>query len=193
MNAESRRTLSEAESKEMLASFGVPFARESRAQDALSAREAAEAIGFPVALKLNGDAIAHKTERGLVRLGLSDPQSVQEAAEDLLARARPEDGEVDLLVAEMIAGQRELIAGLVRDPQFGACVVLGLGGVLTEALGDAVFAAAPLTREDAESLVDGLENGEWLTKAFRGEPPLDPGAARSRSRGVSGWVGVHLG
>lgn len=185
MTTESRRTLSEAESKEMLASFGIPFARESRAQDAPSASEAAEAIGFPVALKLNGDAIAHKTERGLVRLGLSDPQSVKEAADDLLARARPEDGEVDLLVAEMIAGQRELIAGLVRDPQFGACVVLGLGGVLTEALGDAVFAAAPLTRQDAESLIDGLENGAWLTRAFRGEPPLDREALADLLEGLS--------
>ena len=135
MPAEPQRTLSEAESKELLSAFGLPFARELRAPDPEAALAAGLEIGFPVALKLNGDAIAHKTERGLVRLGLSDAESLKEAAGALLSQARPEDGPVDLLVAEMVSGQRELIVGLVRDPQFGACVLLGLGGVLTEALG----------------------------------------------------------
>ena len=185
MGADTRRTLSEAESKKLLGAFGIVFARESRAPDAQAALEAASDIGFPVALKLNGDAIAHKTERGLVRLGLSDSKSLADSAEALLALARPEDGQVDLLVAEMVAGQRELIAGLVRDPQFGACVVLGLGGVLTEALGDAVFAAAPLSRQDAESLIDGLSNKDWLTRPFRGEPALHRSALADLLEGLS--------
>ena len=185
MPAEPQRTLSEAESKELLSAFGLPFARELRAPDPEAALAAGLEIGFPVALKLNGDAIAHKTERGLVRLGLSDAESLKEAAGALLSQARPEDGPVDLLVAEMVSGQRELIVGLVRDPQFGACVLLGLGGVLTEALGDAVFAAAPLSRQDAERLIDGLENGDWLTQAFRGEPPLDRAALADLLEGLS--------
>ena len=72
------------------------------------------------------------------------------AAAELLALARPEDGPVQLLVAEQVRGRRELIAGLVRDPQFGPCVVLGLGGIFTEALGDVVFAAAPLAPGEAQ-------------------------------------------
>src|SRR5262249_14526910 len=79
---------------------------------------------FPVVAKLCGGAIAHKSERGLVRLGLATPEAVRAAAADLLARARPEDGAVRVLVAEQVRGLRELIAGVVRDPVFGACVML---------------------------------------------------------------------
>src|SRR5256712_2481128 len=113
------------------------------AADAAAAALAASEIGFPVALKLCGDAIAHKTERNLVRLGLADPVAVRAAAAGLLALGRPEDGDVALLVAEMVRGRRELIAGVVRDPQFGPCVMLGVGGILAEAVGAVVFAAAP--------------------------------------------------
>jgi acetyltransferase len=167
------RTLSEHESKAILGAAGVPIAREAVAADAAAAARAAESLGFPVVLKLCGDAIAHKTERDLVRLGLGDAAAVRRAAGELLAKARPEDGAVSLLVAEMVRGRRELIAGLVRDPQFGPCVLLGLGGILTEALGDVVFAAAPLTRADALAMIGRLRASHLLTKPFRGEPPVD--------------------
>jgi acyl-CoA synthetase (NDP forming) len=133
------RTLSEHASKEIVAAYGVRLAREVNAADSASAVAAAREIGFPVVLKLAGDGIAHKTERGLVRVGLSDEAAVESEAVELLGLARPEDGEVSLLVAEQVRGQRELIAGVVRDPQFGPCVLLGLGGILAEAIGDAVF------------------------------------------------------
>ncbi len=166
-------TLSEHASKAILADYGVRFALEREVVDAASAVAAAKEIGFPVVLKLCGDAIAHKSERGLVRLGLGDVEAVETAASALLAAARPEDGEVSLLVAEQVGGSRELIAGLVRDPQFGPCVLLGLGGILTEALGDVVFAVAPFDREVALGLVDGLAASHLLTRAHRGEPAID--------------------
>ena len=128
--------LSEHASKELLARYDIPFAREELVESADAAAAAAARIGYPVAIKLCGDGIAHKTERNLVRLNASDVTAVKIAAAELLALARPEDGEVGLLVAEMVSGSRELIAGLVRDPQLGGCVMLGLGGILTEALGD---------------------------------------------------------
>lgn len=168
-----RSTLSEAASKELLAGYGVPFARERSAADADAAVGAAEAVGLPVALKLCGDAIAHKTERGLVRLGLGDAASVRAAAQELLAKARPEDGPVSLLVAEMVRGRRELIAGLVRDPSFGPCVLLGLGGILAEALRDVVFASPPLSRAEALRLPERLRASELVTQPFRGEPAVD--------------------
>ncbi len=167
------RTLSEAASKALLREFGVPFAAERVVADPEAAVRAAEEIGFPVVVKLGGVGIAHKSERGLVRLGLTDAVSVRSASKELLAAARPEDGVVELLVAERVSGHRELIAGLVRDPQFGPCVVLGLGGILTEALGDVVFAAAPLTRQEAGRLVDRLSAAHLLTRPFRGEPAVD--------------------
>ena len=166
-------TLSEHASKALLAPFGIPFARETLAADANEAARAATALGFPVVLKLCGDRIAHKTERGLVRLSLGDETAVRRAAAELLAAARPEDGPVTLLVAEQVRSLRELIAGIVRDPQFGPCVMLGMGGVLAEALGDVTFAAAPVTHAEARRMVEGLTSRALLTQTLRGEPGAD--------------------
>ncbi|HIF97674.1 MAG TPA: hypothetical protein EYQ54_11720 [Myxococcales bacterium] len=178
-------TLSESASKDLLAEFGIPFAREGRATSVAEAVSIAEAMGFPLVVKLSGDGIAHKTERGLVEVGLGDVQAVKAAAESLLGKARPEDGVVELLVAEQILGARELIAGLVRDPQFGACVVVGLGGILAEALQDVVFAATPLTSGEAEGLIDRLGAAHLVTEPFRGEPRLDRAALAKVLLGLS--------
>ncbi len=166
------RTLSEPDSKALVAAYGVPVPGEATAEDAPAAADAADAMGYPVVLKLAGDSIAHKTERGLVRLGLSNRAAVEGSAAELLGLARADDGAVELLVAPMIAGDRELIAGMFRDPQFGPLVAFGLGGVLAEAIGDVVFAPAPLDRADAGSLIDRLATQEVLAE-FRGQPPVD--------------------
>jgi acetyltransferase len=166
-------TLSEHASKQLLAGYGVALAREVLVDSAPAAARAAAEIGFPVAVKLCGAGVAHKTERDLVRLSLGDAASVQAAAEDLLARAVPADGAVGLLVAEMVRGSRELIAGVVRDPTLGPCVMLGLGGVLAEALGDVVFAAAPLDAVAARRMLRGLRTSHLLVEPFRGEPAVD--------------------
>ena len=168
-------TLSEHESKTVLRSYGVPIAAERLAASPDEAARAATALRFPVVVKLCGATIAHKTERNLVRLGLGSEVAVREAAVELLGLGRPEDGVVTLLVAEMVRGRRELIAGIVRDPQFGPCVMLGVGGVFAEALGDVVFAAAPLTQEDALRAIGGLRSSKLLG-AFRGEPAVDRAA-----------------
>ncbi len=134
-------------------------------------------------VKLVGDTIAHKTERGLVRLSLGDDDSVVRASADLLAAARPDDGAVGLLVAPMIRGNRELIAGLLRDPQFGATVMFGLGGILAEAVADVVFRPAPLDVATAEEMIDALSS-QRLLEAFRGEAEV------SRSHLVDLLVGL---
>jgi acyl-CoA synthetase (NDP forming) len=177
-------TLSEASSKQLIASYGVPVLDERVAADPDAAVEAAREIGYPVVAKLLGDAIAHKPERGLVRLGLRDEPAVRDAATQLLAAARPEDGAVELLVAPMVQGNRELIAGLVVDPQFGPCVMLGIGGVLAEALGDVAFRVVPLTDLDADELIDDLAT-QKLLGPFRGEPPVDRAALRATLLGLS--------
>ena len=165
-------TLSEFESKRLLAEAGVPVPDEELVAGADDAVHAADRIGFPVVLKLCGTGIAHKTERGLVRLRLRDSDAVREAAQALLAERRPEEADAALLVGPMLSGRRELIAGLVRDPQFGPCVMLGVGGIFAEALNDVAFAVAPLASGDAEDLIDALK-GRKLLDAFRGEPAVD--------------------
>jgi len=168
-------TLSEDESATLVARYGVPVVERRRAGTADEAVAAAAALGMPVVVKLHGDAIAHKTERGLVRIGLRDPGAVRAAADELLACARPEDGAVDLLVARMAGGSRELVAGVHDDPQFGRCVMVGVGGVLTEVLADVTFRLAPITRVDAEEMLDDLVHAELLGPV-RGEPAVDRGA-----------------
>jgi acetyltransferase len=150
----------------------VPLLDEREVADPAAAAAAAAEIGFPVVAKLCGDGIAHKTERGLVRLGLADADAVEAAAADLLAAATPDDGDVSVLVAPMVRGTRELIAGMARDPQFGPTVLLGVGGVLAEAVGDAVVRLVPLDRADAEDMIDGLAT-QALLGPFRGEPAVD--------------------
>lgn len=172
MSASGSSTLSEAASKRLLADFGVPFAQEMMVVTPEEAAEAASSLGFPSVLKLGGEGIAHKTERGLVRLRLSDPHAVREAAADLLAAARPEDGDVHLLVAPMIEGTRELICGLMVDPQFGPTIMLGVGGVMAEAIADVAFRPAPIDERGARDMVASLRM-QRLLGAFRGEAAVD--------------------
>lgn len=165
-------TLSEAESKRVLSAAGVPVLDERVVTTAEEATDAADAIGYPVVAKLCGDAIAHKTERGLVRLRLTSRDQVHVAASELLAAATPADGDVAVLVAPMVSGNRELIAGLHRDPQFGMTVMLGVGGILAEAVQDVTFRLVPITEVDAEEMLDDLRM-QALLGPFRGEAAID--------------------
>jgi acetyl-CoA synthetase (ADP-forming) len=166
------QTLSEAASKALLAGYGVPVVDEREVSDPDAAVRAAGELGYPVVVKLCGPGIAHKTERGLVRLGLTDAGAVHAAAVDLLRAAHPDDGAVSLLVAPMVSGTRELIAGLVHDPQFGMNVMVGLGGVLAEAISDVVFCPVPIAAVDAEDMLEVLAL-QAVLGPFRGEPAVD--------------------
>ncbi len=166
------QTLSEYESKLLLGQAGISIPDERLVNTPDEAAAAARALDCPVALKLCGRGIAHKTERGLVRLGLQKEADVVAAATALLAERIADDGDAGILVAPMVTGRRELIAGMLRDPQFGPCVMLGLGGIFTEALNDAVFAVAPLQPLDAEDLIAALAHSQLLGP-FRGEPAVD--------------------
>ena len=177
-------TLSEADSKALLAGHGVAFPQERTVATADAAVAAAAELGHPVVLKRGGDAIAHKTERGLVRLGLGDDAAVAEAATALLAAARPEDGEVHVLVAPMLRGNRELIAGLHHDEQFGMTVMLGVGGILAEAVADVAFRLVPIDAVDAREMIDDLATQQLLGH-FRGEPAVDRDALADVLLGLS--------
>ena len=165
-------TLSEAASKALLGDHGVPFAPEREVFTPSAAVDAAGALGYPVVVKLCGATIAHKTERGLVKLRLGDAQRVATAAEQLLASATPADGSVSLLVAPMVAGNRELIAGVIRDPQFGPTVMLGVGGIVAEAIADVQFRPAPISDIDAAEMIEQLAT-QKLLGPFRGESEVD--------------------
>jgi acetyl-CoA synthetase (ADP-forming) len=168
----------------MLGAFGVPFPPERVVASADDAVGAADDLGYPVVVKLGGEGIAHKTERGLVRLGLGSAEQVRDAAGALLGAATPEDGDVHLLVAPMLRATRELIAGLHHDPQFGMTVMLGVGGILAEALADVAFRLVPIERVDAEEMFDDLAL-QALLGEFRGEPAVDRTAVADVLLGLS--------
>ena len=162
-------TTSESESRRIVENVGIPVSRWRIASTPDEALSAAREIGFPSALKLNGSSIAHKTEQGFVKLNLKTEPDFLNAAKELLEN---EIDDSNLLVTEMLSGSREVIAGVVRDPQFGPCVMFGFGGILTEAIADVEFRLAPITSYDARDLISSLRT-TGLLKEFRGEKALD--------------------
>lgn len=165
-------TLSEAASKQLLTPFGVPFAEERVCATVELAIEAANAIGYPVVIKLSGDNIAHKTERGLVRLNVADAASADRACRELLGLVTAQDGDVSFLIAEMVKGDRELIVGVINDPQFGYMVALGIGGVFAEAIDDVVLRPLPLTADQALQMIDDVHH-QSILGSFRGTQPIN--------------------
>ena len=177
-----RRLLTEAEAKALLSRYDVPVVSEIVAGNEAEAVDAAGRTGYPVVLKGLGARLAHKTERGLVRLGLKTPEDVV-----LAARAVSEAAGSDLegfLLQPFLAGKREFVAGLFRDPQFGAVVMFGLGGIFTEALGDAAFRLAPIGEREAGDMLDSLA-GVRLLGPFRGEQAADRDALIRTLMGLS--------
>ncbi|HOM29916.1 MAG TPA: acetate--CoA ligase family protein [Deltaproteobacteria bacterium] len=160
--------LDEYDAKALLRSYGIPTPVEVRVSTLAAAREAARSIGFPVALKACAPEIRHKTELGLVRLGIASEDELERAYRSMSERA----GVPGFIVAEMLRGERELMAGVTRHPGFPPCVVLGLGGVFAEALEDISSRFAPLSATDAHGMMDGLRSSRLLGP-FRGMKAVD--------------------
>jgi acetyl-CoA synthetase (ADP-forming) len=184
--ARGQHALAEHEAKQVLALYGLPVTREVLVATRAEVGPAAAAIGYPVALKASSPDIPHKTERGLVRLGLADETAVLAAFDALAPAVSGLPG--GSLVQEMVTGSRELAMGLVRDPDFGPCVMFGLGGILTEALGDAVFRRAPLQPADALDMMDEIR-GRRILDAVRGMPAADCGLLAQMLLGL-GQIGL---
>lgn len=168
--AKGQKSLSEFASKKVLASYGIPVCQEALVQSEEEAVEKARAFGFPVVLKGCGEKLTHKTEGNLIRLWLRGPEEVQDAYRDLTKDA-PE-GLEGILVQEMVSGNRELVIGLIRDAQFGPCVMFGFGGVFTEVLNDVSFRVAPLEEWDAMEMMEEIR-AKKILEEFRGENAVD--------------------
>jgi len=167
---EGRDTLSEHESKELLKAYGIPVTREAAVSTEGELMEAVREIGFPLVLKGCSAALSHKTERGMVRLDIRNEQEAQQAFEELREALQDPDGSI--LVQEMVQGRRELVLGMTRDPQFGPCVMFGLGGIFTEILKDVSFRVAPIEERDALEMMREIK-GHKILDAVRGMPPAD--------------------
>lgn len=168
--SEGRTTLTEYESKQVLASYGIPVTREILAGERNDFIAAVREIGFPLVLKGCAPNITHKTEQGMVRVDVRTEAEALAAYEDLTASIGTGDGSI--LVQEMIHGKRELMVGLTRDAQFGPCVMFGLGGIFTEILKDVSFRVAPLQLKDATDMMNEIR-GRKILEAIRGMEAVD--------------------
>jgi acetyltransferase len=170
-----RRTLTEAQSKRILAAAGLPVTREGLARSPAEAVRIAAEIGGPVALKIQSPDIPHKSDIGGVHLGAVTPAEVESAARQVLqnaARNCPHAVIDGILVQEMVADGVEFILGMTYDPQFGPLIVCGAGGVTVEVFKDAAVLLPPFGREDVTAALGSLKVKKLLD-GFRGAPPRD--------------------
>jgi len=166
--AEATGPLDEFVSKRILKAYGIPTVDEA-VMTAAGDAAAAGRFGYPVVMKGLVPEGVHKTEMGLVRLGVRNRSAAARTYREL-KRAMAGRGKV--LVQKQMDGKIELILGLLRDPQFGPCVMFGLGGILAEAFRDTAFAMAPLSKADALGLISRIR-GQALLDGFRGMPAVD--------------------
>jgi acyl-CoA synthetase (NDP forming) len=169
------KTLTEREAKTVLAYYGVPVVGERLAQSAGDAVDAAEALGYPVVLKVESPDLPHKTEAGVIRLDLGDADAVRAGYGAVMANAdkvSPPPRINGVLVQPMVPLGIEMVVGVRNDPLFGPLIVVGLGGILVEVLQDVALSPAPVTAFEAEGLLRQLK-GVKLLEGFRGMPAVD--------------------
>ena len=158
-------SLSEYESKQVLASYGIPVTREILVEGSEALLKAAHEIGYPLVVKGCSPKTTHKTERGLIRTDIRNDQEALDAYRAISAAMTGPDAAV--LVQEMVDGKRELVIGMTRESQFGPCVMFGLGGIFTEILDDVSFRVAPLEKRDALAMMSEIK-GHKILDAIRG-------------------------
>jgi Acyl-CoA synthetase (NDP forming) len=166
----------EFEAQEMLAAYDLPTPKTMLARGSDEAVAAAEAIGYPVVLKIASPQISHKSDVGGVKVNIQDAEGVRKMFWDITSRAqrlRPDAYIAGCLVQEMAPkGVKEIIIGFKRDDQFGPLLMFGLGGIYVEILKDIAFRLAPLSREDARNIIREIKS-YMLLKGVRGEAPVN--------------------
>src|SRR5215212_8179520 len=173
VKAEGRTALTAPEGKLVCDAYGIPVPKEGVANSAADAAKLADGMGFPVVLKIVSPDILHKTEAGGVLVGLKSADEVSKGYDTILANAKKykADAKIDgVQVQQMLKGGTEVIVGSITDGSFGKLVAFGLGGVLVEVLKDVTFRLAPATREDAFSMLDGIQAAEMLHGVRGGDP-----------------------
>jgi acetyl coenzyme A synthetase (ADP forming)-like protein len=175
VKADKRTSLTAPEGKLVCDAYGIPVPKEGVAKSAGEAAKIATDMGFPVVMKIVSPDILHKTEAGGVMVGVKTSAEVEKDYETILANAKKykSDAKIEgIQVQQMLTGGQEVIVGAVTDGSFGKLVAFGLGGVLVEVLKDITFRLAPATKEDALSMLDGIQAHEML-KGVRGSDPAN--------------------
>ncbi len=172
---EGRNTLTEYEAKLFCREHGIPVTEIRLAKNEDEAVEYAKEIGFPVVLKIISPEIVHKSDVGGVAINLRSEEEVRQAYRRVVENARkavPNATIYGVSVQEMVEPSLEVAVGLIRDAQFGPCVMFGLGGVFIEVLRDVTFRVCPIDVRDALEMVEEIR-GKQLLEGYRGLPPAD--------------------
>ncbi|GAB2992671.1 acetate--CoA ligase family protein [Streptomyces pseudoechinosporeus] len=165
--------LSEHAAKQLLRAYGIRVPREQLVTSAAAAVRAAGLVGYPVVMKASGAQLAHKTELGLVKVGLTSASQVRDAYRELTDIARYEGVSLDgVLVCQMVDPGVEMVVGVTQDDLFGPTVTVGLGGVLVEVLRDTAVRVPPFGEEQTRAMLGELR-GRALLDGVRGRPPSD--------------------
>jgi acetyl coenzyme A synthetase (ADP forming)-like protein len=175
VRADKRTSLTAPEGKLVCDAYGIPVPKEGVATSAAEAAKIATGMGFPVVMKIVSPDILHKTEAGGVMVGVKNAADVEANYATILANAKKykADAKIEgIQVQQMLLGGQEVIVGAVTDGSFGKLVAFGLGGVLVEVLKDITFRMAPATKNDALSMLDGIQAHEML-KGVRGSDPAN--------------------
>ncbi len=174
-HAAGRHSLTEFESKQLLAQHGLSVTREALATDSGMAARLAEDIGYPVALKIQSPDIPHKSEAGGVKLNIMSAEQAKAAFDEIIAnarRAQPGAALDGVLVQQMVPKGLEVILGMNHDEQLGPCIIVGLGGIFVEVLKDVSLRFPPVNRSEAVDMLGELR-GKALLEEFRGSPARD--------------------
>jgi acetyltransferase len=174
-----KRDLLLSEALQVLEAYGIPTVRGRFASTVAEAQAAAEALGYPVAIKIVAGEISHKSDLGGVQLNLRNPDALAAAFEEMFEKIRalyPQARLEGVLVQPMITGGQELIVGGRQDPQFGPVILAGLGGIFVEIIGEAAMRVAPVSEGEARQMLESLRGGQVL-KGARGHGPADIDAA----------------
>jgi acyl-CoA synthetase (NDP forming) len=174
VKADKRTSLTAPEGKLVCDAYAIPVPKEGVAKSAAEAAKIASAMGFPVVMKIVSPDILHKTEAGGVVVGVKSASDVEKNYDTILANAKKykADAKIEgIQIQQMLAGGTEVIVGSITDASFGKLVAFGLGGVLVEILKDITFRLAPASKEDALSMLDGIQAHDML-KGVRGGDPV---------------------
>jgi succinyl-CoA synthetase beta subunit len=172
-----RLTLTEPETKSILAMAGISVPRTQVVTNVSEALAKAQELGFPVVLKIVSPDLPHKSDAGGVRLGLDSPDALEHAYVRMLQDVRhaAPDARIDGVLVEPHLAGLEVVVGATTDPVFGPVMVFGLGGTAVEVLGDVAFRLAPLDRDEAAAMLQDIK-GAALLKGFRGSAAVDENA-----------------
>ncbi|WXG40955.1 MAG: acetate--CoA ligase family protein [Candidatus Freyarchaeum deiterrae] len=173
--SENRTLLLEPEAKDVIKAYGIPVTKHKVSKTPEEAAKFAQEIGYPVVMKIVSRDVVHKSDSGGVKINIKNAEEAKKAYQEIqqnVRKAVPNYKFEGIIIEEFAPEGREVIVGMTKDPQFGPALAFGLGGIFVEVLKDVSFRVAPITKYDAEEMIQEIK-GYPILKGVRGQKPVD--------------------